>query len=328
MNIGDRVRLLYHKQEGIITKFLRDNMVEVEIEEGFRIPVLKSELVVIAKEEDLVFGAKANQRPQGIGTATAIAEIKVWAEVGVYLAFMPFNDNQLSVYLINNTDLQVLFTFGESNNGSFNGLAAGVMPKRSSQKVNEISLQNFEKWLPMLVQILSFKQGYGTFKESICKKLKFNSTENFFKSKKKAPILEQDAFLFQLDQQETESIVAIQAEVLKEAMLQNRSNETPTKIVINAKPKTDVDLHIEKLTNQSLNMTSGQILQLQLETFDKYLDNAIISNYDKITFIHGVGNGVLRSEIHKKLSKHPHVEYYQDAQKERFGYGATTVKFK
>lgn len=324
MNIGDRVRLLYHKQEGIITAFLPQNMVEVEVEDGFRIPVLKSELVVIAKEEDMVFGKGAGQKPQGMGTATAIADIKVWAEVGVYLAFVPFNDNKLSVYVINNTDLQVLFTFGESNNGSFNGLGSGVMLKRSSQKVHEVSLQNFEKWLPMLVQILSFKQGYGAFKEAICKKLKFNNTETFFKSKKKAPVLDQDAFLFQLDEQE--QVTAVQAAVLKEAMFNN--NEVPTKIVINAKPKTDIDLHIEKLTNQSASMTSNQILQLQLDTFDKQLDNAIVSNYDKITFIHGVGNGVLRSEIHKKLSKHPHVEYYQDAQKERFGYGATVVKLK
>jgi hypothetical protein len=296
-------------------------MVEVEIEEGFRIPVLRSELVVIAKEEELVFGKKG-QKPQGISTATAVAEIKVWAEVGIYLAFLPLNDTQLAVYMVNNTDLQVLFTFGESNNGNFNGIAAGTLQKRSSQKVHEVSLQNFEKWLPFLIQIMSFKQGYGIFKEAICKKLKF-SADVFFKSKKQAPILEKEAHVFQLDQQ---AQVTIQAEAIKESMFSNH-NEVPKKIEI-TKKKLDVDLHIEKLTNQSAIMTNSQILQLQLDTFEKQLDNAILSNYEKIVFIHGVGSGILRSEIHKKLSKHPLIEYYQDAQKEKFGYGATLVKIK
>ncbi len=323
MNIGDRVRLLYHKQEGIVTKFLPNNMVEVEIEEGFRIPVLRSELVVISKEEDFVFG-KNGQKPQGIGSATAIADIKVWSEIGIYLAFVPFNDNQLSVYLINNTDLQVLFTFGESNNGNFNGIACGNLQKRNTHKLHETNLLNFEKWLPILIQILPFKQGYGSFKEATCKKLRFNA-ESFFKSKKKAPILDQDAFLFQLDQQEP---IVIQAEAIKESMLYHR-NDTPTKVVMTkTKPKLDVDLHIEKLTTKSETMNSSQILQMQLDIFEKQLDNAIVSNFEKIVFIHGVGNGVLRSEIHKKLSKHPHIEYYQDAQKEKFGYGATLVKIK
>jgi hypothetical protein len=198
------------------------------------------------------------------------------------------------------------------------------LQKRSSQKVHEVSLQNFEKWLPFLVQTMVFKLGYGSFKEATCKKLKF-SGDVFFKSKKQAPILEKEGYVFQLDQQ---APMPIQAEAIKESMLYHSKNEVPTKIIIKTKPKLDVDLHIEKLTAKSLSMTNSQILQLQLDTFEKELDNALSANYEKVVFIHGVGNGILRSEIHKKLSKHPHIEYYQDAQKEKFGYGATLVKFK
>jgi dsDNA-specific endonuclease/ATPase MutS2 len=49
---------------------------------------------------------------------------------------------------------------------------------------------------------------------------------------------------------------------------------------------------------------------------------------DEIIFIHGVGNGTLRNELHKRLSGHKNVKYYEDAQKEKFGYGATKVKIK
>jgi dsDNA-specific endonuclease/ATPase MutS2 len=49
---------------------------------------------------------------------------------------------------------------------------------------------------------------------------------------------------------------------------------------------------------------------------------------DEIIFIHGVGNGVLRNAIHKRLSGNKNVQYFEDAQKEKFGYGATKVRIK
>jgi dsDNA-specific endonuclease/ATPase MutS2 len=49
---------------------------------------------------------------------------------------------------------------------------------------------------------------------------------------------------------------------------------------------------------------------------------------DEIVFIHGVGNGILRMEIHKRLGKHAYVQFFKDAMKEKFGYGATLVKLK
>jgi dsDNA-specific endonuclease/ATPase MutS2 len=36
----------------------------------------------------------------------------------------------------------------------------------------------------------------------------------------------------------------------------------------------------------------------------------------------------MRMEIHKRLSKHPYVQFFKDAMKEKFGYGATLVKLK
>jgi dsDNA-specific endonuclease/ATPase MutS2 len=48
----------------------------------------------------------------------------------------------------------------------------------------------------------------------------------------------------------------------------------------------------------------------------------------EITFIHGVGNGTLRHQIHKQLSQMAEQLTFKDAQKEKFGYGATKVVFK
>lgn len=73
-------------------------------------------------------------------------------------------------------------------------------------------------------------------------------------------------------------------------------------------------------------MSNSEILRIQLEAFEKNLDQAIASGMDQITFIHGIGNGVLRKEIHKRLSQIQNIKYFQDTQKDNWGYGATLVR--
>ncbi|MDQ3395598.1 MAG: Smr/MutS family protein, partial [Bacteroidota bacterium] len=116
-------------------------------------------------------------------------------------------------------------------------------------------------------------------------------------------------------------------QLLKEQMFENTdlNQEGKGRGNIFAKPPSEVDLHIEMLVGNHGNMSNGEILQLQISTFEKLLDQAIASGMDEITFIHGSGNGVLKNAIHKKLSKLPGIKFFKDAKKEKFGYGATTV---
>ena len=94
------------------------------------------------------------------------------------------------------------------------------------------------------------------------------------------------------------------------------------------KPAKEVDLHIEKLRDDHDFLDKQEMMQIQLACFKKNLDAAIVHKLDSIIFIHGVGNGSLRHEIHKVISKHVQVKTFMDARKEKFGYGATEVFFK
>jgi len=67
---------------------------------------------------------------------------------------------------------------------------------------------------------------------------------------------------------------------------------------------------------------------LQLTAFQDNLDRASAANMHEIIFIHGTGNGVLRNEIQKLLSRNKNIKYFEDARKEKFGYGATLVRLK
>ena len=94
------------------------------------------------------------------------------------------------------------------------------------------------------------------------------------------------------------------------------------------KPSAEVDLHIEKLRDDHLFLKGSEILGIQLAHFNKTLDAAIVHQLPEIVFIHGAGNGILRHELHKALSKNNKVQTFMDARKEKFGYGATKVMLK
>ena len=89
-------------------------------------------------------------------------------------------------------------------------------------------------------------------------------------------------------------------------------------------PKMEVDLHIHQLTKSSKDMTNHDMLNLQLETAKRQLEFAIRKRVQKVVFIHGVGEGVLREELYYLFRRYENVKYY-DADYQKYGLGATEV---
>ena len=63
-----------------------------------------------------------------------------------------------------------------------------------------------------------------------------------------------------------------------------------------------VDLHIEAIPG-GRNVPRGQQLQFQLETFRKTVRENLSHRGMKISFIHGVGDGILKAAIRKELDE-------------------------
>ena len=63
-----------------------------------------------------------------------------------------------------------------------------------------------------------------------------------------------------------------------------------------------VDLHIEALPG-GRNVPKGQQLQFQLDTFKRIIRTNLSRKGLKITFIHGIGDGILKSAIRKELDE-------------------------
>lgn len=86
----------------------------------------------------------------------------------------------------------------------------------------------------------------------------------------------------------------------------------------------EVDLHIEELVENTSGLSNYEKLNIQLEKFEKELDEAIARNMKKVIFIHGVGNGRLKQEITSVLKTMKGVTFH-DASYKHYGYGATQV---
>ena len=88
-----------------------------------------------------------------------------------------------------------------------------------------------------------------------------------------------------------------------------------------------VDLHIEKLTDNSAALTSYEMMQLQLNTFEKYFELSVAHNQSTLIVIHGVGEGKLRNEIHEILRLKSEVKSFVNQFHPLYGYGATEIYF-
>ena len=331
MNVGDKVRFLKGSEQGVITKLLAGDLVEVEIEDGFQIPVLRKEIVVVSKEEDRFFpkeGEASASEKKEADIAPRKAQPKTNAPVatqGIFLAFTEINDRQLALYLLNNTDYQLPFAIGEEIDLEYKGTAAGLLESKNSVKLKEVAVNDFDKWPALVVQLLFHRDAYFKMREPLLRKFKFKAA-TFFKSKKTAPVIDKQAYLYQIDGADAPvKSASIDVALLKESMYEPQSTEEKAQYV---RPSQQIDLHIEQLTDQYDSMNKSEMLELQLKTFEDNLDRAIAAGMDEITFIHGIGSGALRNNIHKKLSQMSNIQYFKDAQREKFGYGATLVRIK
>ena len=404
MNVGDRVRLLTGTEEGIVTRLLDSELVEVAIDNDFTIPVLRREVVVVAQEEGNNFnrtapdyrvgqvpGKNANaskkdnsKRPgqnagppkpvqpslqqalaavasNGAGVAKisgpAATSKQPAAAKGVFLALVHQSPELLGVTLINNTEADVLFTYGEETSARpYRALAADKLgPKASTKPLSFLHMKDFETWPAVVFQLLPTRPNGDAAYELLTKRQAFKAS-TFYGSQRPAPVIGKEAYLFQLDEKAAAAIApeqlaeeapappafaapaqpagvdiaALKAQLSGDAPARPAvAAATPAPAAVVVAPAHEFDLHFEALRpDEQAELSNTAILRIQLDAFEDALSRALATNMHEIVFIHGMGNGVLRKEIHRQLSRNKDIKFFEDARKEKFGFGATLVRLK
>lgn len=115
------------------------------------------------------------------------------------------------------------------------------------------------------------------------------------------------------------------SQVIREKEASKKKNKTPrVKAKERNQPAMEVDLHIHKLVNNSRGMSNFDMLNIQMETAKRQLEFAIQKRIQKVVFIHGVGEGVLKAELETLFNRYENLKFY-DADYQKYGLGATEV---
>lgn len=115
-------------------------------------------------------------------------------------------------------------------------------------------------------------------------------------------------------------------EVLKEKQPPKKPKSSRVRPKDRNAPPMEVDLHIEKLVPSYKGMSNYEILNLQMDTAKRQIEFAERKKIQKLVFIHGVGEGVLKAELDFLLGRYDNLKFY-DADYQKYGLGATEVYF-
>ncbi|GKW46762.1 endonuclease MutS2 [Planococcus sp. NCCP-2050] len=72
----------------------------------------------------------------------------------------------------------------------------------------------------------------------------------------------------------------------------------------------------------------GERYEDALARVEKYIDDALLSNYHQVSIIHGKGTGALRTGVQQYLKKHPRVKSYRFGEAGEGGSGVTVAELK
>ena len=133
-------------------------------------------------------------------------------------------------------------------------------------------------------------------------------------------LVKMDNHLLKTSAFKDQSIQKILSEKTSKGIKKNPKIKTKSKQL----PPMEVDLHIHQLVKSTKNMSNYEMLTLQLDTAKRQLEFAIEKRIQKVIFIHGVGEGVLKLELEYLLKRYDFLKFYP-AEFRVYGHGATEV---
>ncbi|MDR1729927.1 MAG: DUF2027 domain-containing protein [Prevotellaceae bacterium] len=349
IKIGDRVRFLNAKGGGTVSKIINKELIEVTDEDGFDIPTLMRECIVIENAEKVNSSqnSKENKKEESVKLEEILHEEDDYKpqdetpegeNLNVWLAFLPVDIKALSItsyecYLINDSNYYLGYNIANGNGARFMSRATGFIQPNTKIFVEEIKKEQLNDLELLNVQLFAFKRDKSySVKPAYDVRLKINPVK-FYKlhSFAENDFFDEKAMLFGIvkNNQPEEKNAEVIPEDLSQIIMQ-KELKSPAKVF--KKRETpgvlEIDLHIHQLLDNLNGLTNADMLKYQLDKFNEVLHENAKRKGQKIVFIHGKGDGVLRNEILKQLKiKYP-AYYSQDASFKEYGFGATMVTIR
>ncbi len=232
--------------------------------------------------------------------------------------------------LANNTSYDILYNLFLDIDG-LQGIDFSSVPANSKIVIETITRDELEDWKSGYIQVLFHKDEPGKVYLPVHSVLDIK-TPRFFKegSYKDNTLFNGKAIIINVaNLNAIPSVSGSNKEVKDDSYITEGKAHTikDKQLIDKYRTKTGeatIDLHIGELVDNILGLSSKDMIDIQVDTFRKVLDSAIKNEYNKLTVIHGVGNGVLKSTIINELENYEGLENTM-ASISKFGVGALDI---
>jgi hypothetical protein len=327
--IGQRVQMVHGTETGVVVQSYPDGRLLVRFDDLLELDVRAGDIVALDR--------KAEQATrQAAAPAAAPKAALAGMPTGVYVVLDNPLPNRIDILLYNGQPQAIHFGVFRPNpvSGQAQGLLAGVCNANTQQILFSSSPDKLPIFSDLLVQWFSFGPTNFVLGPPMQADLKIRN-RHLTQGRKLNPFLNRETAFLPL----TPISPAISAKVDHPAGATHAAVEaggdTPKhRLVTGHRPRVSaiaiqemvVDLHIEKLQADHASLSNAEIMAIQIEAYEKGLDKAILQHLPSITFIHGLGKGTLKLELHKRLRAHTGVKGFSLDDSQKYGYGATLVR--
>lgn len=278
-------------------------------------------------------------------------------QLTAYLAFVPISSDSASgprfeVYFVNDSNyfLSYLWLTAEGSNWSLRN--NGEVEPNTKLFLEEIGTDDINELGRVAVQLMAYKKDKAFILKPVVD-IQFRiDPVKFYKSGtfQENDFFETPALLYALVQKDVAArSLTVNTKELKKEIYHSAQPETHKQhaddyvrryddgrhkgnpFIIKHRGDDDIvviDLHADALLDTTAGMSSADILNYQLKKFHDVLKQYEKNKGQKIVFIHGKGEGVLRHAIINDLNYRYKRYQYQDASFQEYGYGATQVTIR
>lgn len=355
--IGDTVRFLNSVGGGVITR-IDGNIAHVEDEDGFDVPVLLRECVVVQGPAK----PQSSKQPKPAASATPpskeviieqpqpepelpIVETDTGNKLNILLAFEPIDIKKLSTTafeatLVNDSNYYVSFMFATRRDDSeqWTLRRQGIVEPNIMLSLGQYGAEDINDLENIAFQYFAYKAADKEFelKEpgAIHHKvdtIKFCKLHCF----RENPYFDEPVLAFDLvtdDKPYSPIRVAtktLETEMRRKKAIDRRPIARPIKKRHEKKNNIiEVDLHINELIDNTHGLSRSDMINLQIDEFRRVMEENLKNHGQKIVFIHGKGEGVLRQAILKELNYRYKGHDVCDASFREYGFGATQVTIR
>lgn len=349
MKIGDKVRFLSEIGGGRVAGFQGKNIVLVEDEDGFEVPMAISEVVVIGEENydtgHVIEVKKKGQQtvPQEMEPADKPVAFKAkpeerkgGEELSAYLAFVPMDVKELmqtrfEAYIVNDCNYYIRFDYLTVEGNGWRLRATAEVEPNTKLFLEEFGREDLNDMERVALQLMAYKRDKNfLLRPTVDVQLRIDPVK-FYKlhTFQSNAYFEQPALIYTIvENGKAARPLVVDARQLKEEMYGHKIPVVHDKEKIYSVKEDGtvvVDLHADTLLETTNGMSATDILNYQLDTFRKVMKEYEKKKGTRIVFIHGKGEGVLRKALVNELQYRYKHFTYQDASFQEYSYGATQV---